>query len=331
MHNFDFAQKATLLLVDDTPANLALMSDLLNDHYKVKVATGGERALEIVRSGSPPDLILLDIMMPGMDGYAVCKALKSDPQTWGIPIIFLTAKSEPQDEEKGLALGACDYLTKPVHPAVVLSRIHTHLQLKNYAGYLESMVQERTLELEKTSAQLERIIAAGIDLSSEQDDQKLLQRILMAGQNLLQCDAARFFQMKERDSLQLVGHTLGRALPEIKIPLQDAQNGNVPEVVAFCAIHRQTVLIDAISRDTRFDPARTREVDQASHYETISCMNVPMVHRGTLLLGVLQFLNARDAGTGEVVPFSRGQVQFIQSLATLAASNLANLLNRTPP
>ena len=329
MDNFDFKQRATLLLVDDTPANLTMMSDVLNDHYKVRIATGGERALEIVRSAMPPDLILLDIMMPGMDGYTVCEAIKSDPKTWGIPIIFLTAKSEPHDEEKGLALGACDYLTKPVHPAVVLSRIQTHLQLKNYASYLESMVQARTLTLEQNSAQLERIVAAGIDLSSEQDYTKLLQRILIAGQSLLHCDAARFFRMTEQSTLQLAAHTHPCSLPELILPLQDAQNGDVPEVVAFCAIHRQTVLIDAIRQDTRFDPTRTLEADRATHYQTVSCMNVPMVHRGTLVLGVLQFLNAVDAGNAQVAPFSRQQVQFIQSLATLAASILANLINRT--
>lgn len=99
-------QRATILVVDDTPDNLTLIGDLLQDRYKVKAATNGQRALGIAHSAPQPDLILLDIMMPVMDGYAVCRALKDDPATRHIPIIFLTAKASPEDEEVGLQLGA---------------------------------------------------------------------------------------------------------------------------------------------------------------------------------------------------------------------------------
>ena len=103
-------------MVDDTPDNLSLMSGLLKDLYKVKVANNGEKALQIAASDSPPDLILLDIMMPGMDGYEVCSRLKADDKTRDIPVIFLTAKAEVEDETRGLGLGAVDYVTKPVSP-----------------------------------------------------------------------------------------------------------------------------------------------------------------------------------------------------------------------
>lgn len=121
--------KPSILVVDDTPANLTLMAGLLQDDYQVRAATSGEKALKIAFSDNPPDLILLDIMMPQMDGHEVCRRLKSDDKTKDIPIIFLTAMSEAEDEEKGLKLGAVDYITKPVSPPIALARIHTHISM----------------------------------------------------------------------------------------------------------------------------------------------------------------------------------------------------------
>ena len=146
--------KPSVLVVDDTPDNLTLMFSLLKEHYTVKGASNGERALKIVRSGNPPDLILLDIMMPGLSGYDVCRQLKADPATSDIPIIFLTAMSEMEDEKLGLETGAVDYITKPVSPPIVLARIKTHLEnkvardfLKDQNAFLENEVARRTREV----------------------------------------------------------------------------------------------------------------------------------------------------------------------------------------
>ena len=154
MDSLDGNDKATVLVVDDTPGNLSLMSGLLKDDYKVKVANNGVKALRIAAADNPPDLILLDIMMPGIDGYEVCQSLKADPKTRDIPVIFLTAKSEVEDEKKGLELGAVDYITKPISPPIVLARVKTHLALKaavdilrNENGYLELEVARRTREV----------------------------------------------------------------------------------------------------------------------------------------------------------------------------------------
>jgi len=155
MDNLACNDKATLLVVDDTPDNLSLMSALLKDRYKVKVANHGEKGLRIAASATPPDLVLLDVMMPEMDGYEVCRRLKADPRTRHIPVIFLTAKAEIEDEQKGLALGAVDYITKPISPPILMARVATQLSLKRSADllrhkndFLEAEVARRTEELE---------------------------------------------------------------------------------------------------------------------------------------------------------------------------------------
>jgi putative two-component system response regulator len=139
--------KPTILVVDDTPDNLDLMGDLLMNDYKVKIANSGKKALEIVQTGQSPDLILLDIMMPEMDGYEVCSVLKSDEKTKNIPVIFLTAKTNSIDEQKGFEIGAVDYITKPISPVIVMARVKTHLDLHNKNVYLEQLVNERTKEI----------------------------------------------------------------------------------------------------------------------------------------------------------------------------------------
>jgi len=138
-------QKQTILVVDDTPDNLSLITSLLKDLYRVRIATNGSKALQIAFSNEPPDLILLDIMMPEMDGYEVCRALKSDSQTNEIPVIFLTAKSEIEDELKGFELGAVDFITKPISPPIVLARVRTHLRLKKVIDYLKSKLEREDL------------------------------------------------------------------------------------------------------------------------------------------------------------------------------------------
>ena len=144
----------TILVVDDTPDNLILMTDLLKPAYVVKVATNGERALKLAAGAAKPDLIMLDIMMPGIDGYEVCKRLKADPNTREIPVVFLTAKSDIEDERHGFEVGAVDYITKPISPPIVLARVKLHLALKAHTDFLrdkndflEAEVSRRTREV----------------------------------------------------------------------------------------------------------------------------------------------------------------------------------------
>ena len=124
-------EQATVLVVDDTPENIDVLRGILKGTYKVKVAINGMQALKLCATDTPPDLILLDVMMPGMDGYEVCRKLKEDPRSEGIPVIFVTAKNETRDEILGFEVGGVDYISKPVTPAVVLARVATHLKLRS--------------------------------------------------------------------------------------------------------------------------------------------------------------------------------------------------------
>lgn len=153
--------KNCILIVDDKPENLTVMSQIIDQEYKVKVTTNPEIALKIATSLELPDIILLDIMMPIMDGYEVCRRLKANEVTKNIPIIFVTAKTDDIDEAKGFELGAVDYITKPVNPSVVKARIKTHLALHNQNKILEEKVEERTAELNRTRLEIiQRLVSA---------------------------------------------------------------------------------------------------------------------------------------------------------------------------
>jgi len=136
--------RATILVVDDSPDNLTLMNGLLQDVYRVQAVNSGAKALRIACSDAPPDLILLDIMMPEMDGYEVCRRLNADPRTANIPVIFLTARAEEEDERHGLEIGSVDYITKPVSAPIMLARVRNHLALKAMAD----LMREKNAELE---------------------------------------------------------------------------------------------------------------------------------------------------------------------------------------
>ena len=129
-------KKKVILIVDDQPINLSILSQVLSNKYQVRVANSGKRALEVVKTAPLPDLILLDIIMPDMDGYATLSALKSKPCIQKVPVIFVTTMDAQIDEEYGLSLGAVDYVTKPIRPAILMARVDAHLRLKQVNDFL---------------------------------------------------------------------------------------------------------------------------------------------------------------------------------------------------
>ena len=165
-------EKKTFLVVDDAPANIRVVNEILHPKYKVRIATNGAKALELAAATPPPDLILLDVIMPEMDGYAVCDHLKADPATRDIPVIFLTGQTETEDETRGFECGAVDYIHKPFSSAVVVARVQTHLALREarelLARQLKAIRSEletaRQIQLSILPRQVPRIV--GLDISA---------------------------------------------------------------------------------------------------------------------------------------------------------------------
>lgn len=151
-------ERRCLLVVDDAPENLAVLNQLLKDEYRIKTALDGERALALAATEPQPDLILLDIVMPGIDGFEVCRRLRDNPLTSSIPVIFLTSRSQVEDEQLGFDVGGVDYLLKPVSPPIVLARVRTHLQAKLVRDFLRD--QNAFLELEVARRTAEVLAAA---------------------------------------------------------------------------------------------------------------------------------------------------------------------------
>ncbi|WP_298393876.1 two-component system response regulator [uncultured Azonexus sp.] len=166
--------KQSILVVDDSPENITILSDVLSHDYRIRVATSGEKALKIVYSDEPPDLILLDIMMPGLSGLEICRRLKANPDRRRIPIIFVTAMSSTEDEQRGLELGAVDYITKPISPPIVKARVRTHLALYDQSRELERMVRQRTAELMTTRQQIIRRLGRAAEFKDNETGNHVL-------------------------------------------------------------------------------------------------------------------------------------------------------------
>ena len=154
--------KARILVVDDSPDNLELLQGLLHEHYDLLLANDGASALALAASEMRPDLILLDVMMPGIDGYEVCQRLKVNPLTQSIPVVFLTARTDEADEQRGFDLGAVDYITKPIRGAVLRARVRTHITLKAAADFL----RDKTVFLEAEVARRTREVVAIQDVTT---------------------------------------------------------------------------------------------------------------------------------------------------------------------
>ena len=160
-------EKETVLVVDDESVNIDIINDILKDDYQIKFALNGRMALDVAAK-FVPDIILLDIIMPDMDGFEVCEALKYDPVTKGIPVIFITAKDQEFDEAKGFELGAVDYITKPVSPVLVRARVKTQLALYDQKRELAKIVRERTKELNDTRLEIIRKLGTAAEFKDNE-------------------------------------------------------------------------------------------------------------------------------------------------------------------
>jgi len=219
------ADKATILIVDDTPENLGVLSELLQPYYAVRAANCGERALQVAAGAPQPDLILLDIMMPDLDGYAVLERLRADPATRDIPVIFVTALSASEDEQRGLDLGAVDYITKPIRPAIVLARVRAQLELKRARDRLRDENAWLEAEVARRNHQRELILMSagegiyGIDTRGEITfiNPAAAAMLGYAREDLLGRNAHECFHRRRPD---------GNHYPMADCPLLNCLNGN---------------------------------------------------------------------------------------------------------
>lgn len=150
------SKRPTVLVVDDEPFNLSLMDGLLNRDYTIQKASNGPEALKLAFA-EPPDLILVDVMMPGMDGFEVCRQLKDNATTMHVPVIFITAKNEIKDEELGFAVGAADFIHKPISAPIVAARVRTHLKIKMMQDFLRSENTKLLKDAGEKSAELQQL------------------------------------------------------------------------------------------------------------------------------------------------------------------------------
>ncbi len=321
----DTKYKSTILVVDDVPQNLALLGDLLEDAYRVKFANNGEKALRIAASDDPPDIILLDIVMPEMDGFEVCRRLKADPATAAIPIVFVTSKTEIEAEAQGFSLGAVDYISKPVSPPILRARVRTHLRLKHFSDELDETVKLRTKDLVTAQDKLENLIRTGVNLGRERDRMVLLRKTLFGGITLLNCDAGTLYIATERKTLRFAMRTNSDEESSFEIPLYDESGVPVERYMAtWCALHNEPIIVDDVYAETRFDVSGAKKMDAETGYRTISMLTVPLSPREGEVIGVLQFLNALDPESSEVIPFPPELIRFVTAMAAQAAVALDN-------
>ena len=321
-----------ILVVDDVPANLTLLTDMLKEKgHRVRPVPSGKLALKAVEI-EPPEIILLDIMMPVMDGYETCRHLKENPKTRDIPVVFLTAKTEVEDETKGFELGAVDYITKPISPPVVLARVQTHLRLKRMQDalkdqnqFLDAAVQKRTKDLVASQGKLENLIQTGLELGLERDRIALMRKILFGGKTLLNCDAGTLYVVTGQKTLRFTQRTKSDELPSFEIPLYDETGAPVERFMAtWCALHNEPIIVDDVYSETRFDVSGTKEMDAESGYRTVSMLTVPLSPREGEVIAVMQFLNALDPETGNVIPFPPEMLRFVGAMAAQSAVALDN-------
>ncbi|WP_119965693.1 response regulator [Simplicispira lacusdiani] len=222
--------RQTVLIVDDTPQNITVLGELLQPHYTVRAANSGERALRAAHSDPRPDIILLDVMMPGMSGYEVLRQLRAEKDTRDIPVIFVTAMDSTESEEQGLELGAADYITKPVKPAIVLARVRTHLEFKHARDRLAN--QNEWLEREVARRMSENLLIQ--DLSMRALASLAEARDTDTGHHILRTQAyvdilARHLEHHERFREALAG---GRLAMVVKAaPLHDLGKVGIPDAI----------------------------------------------------------------------------------------------------
>ncbi len=299
--------KQRILIVDDEPINIKLLWEIVQQDYEVSVATNGREALRLARSKNPPDLILLDIMMPEIDGYEVCRRLKADPATQNIPVIFITAKSEDEDETLGLKLGAVDYITKPISPMVVQSRVHTQMEMKLHRDHLEKLVEVRTEQLIRAKDEEVQLLEMTTEMSFELNLLRLLEKIMDTTKELLSADRCTLFLTDEATDELWSQVAQGVETEEIRFPNHLGIAGSV-------FTSGQTVNIPDAYADDRFNPS----FDKKTGYRTRSILCMPVKNKSGKTIGVTQVLNKHG---GPFTEIDERRLKAFSAQASIALEN----------
>ncbi|HEY5993771.1 MAG TPA: HD domain-containing phosphohydrolase [Gallionellaceae bacterium] len=320
------AHKSVILAVDDTPASLKLLTDMLKEEgYEVRSAINGDLALRSAAS-SPPDLVLLDIRMAGMDGFEVCRRLKAEEITRSIPVIFVSAMTATEEKVRGFELGAVDFVTKPYQREELLARVRTHLELMNLRLHLEELVAERTLELGKSDAALRKLNRA---LKTLGDGDHALVHAREEGELMRDmCRAATdsggyalawagYLHQDERKRIEPVASS-GPGKDYVKtleVTWADEPRGQGPTGSA--ARTGQTQVAQDIAHDPRMEPWR----NEAAKYGFASSIALPLKQNGTVF-GVMNIYAA------EAEAFGADEIKLLEEMAGDLSFGIATLHTR---
>lgn len=298
------SEQRIILLVDDTPADLQAAYSILKDTYIIKIATSGAKAMDLAKALPQPDLVLLDVMMPEMDGYEVCSRLKADPETCDIPVIFLSGKTSAEDETRGFEVGAIDYIHKPFVPLVVQARVRSHLALRE----ARQQLAEEKRKVDRLLEEAERLFGLIFDyaarMSAEADADKLLGLNADMARDLVQADRCSIWlrDVSKGEMWTKVAH----GLPEIRIT---ADHG----LVGACVATNEAIVVNDTSTDPRFE----RGIDRTSGYVTYSVLALPLRSPNGDVLGAVQVLN-KPGG------FQESDIKLLGLAASFSASALVS-------
>jgi serine phosphatase RsbU (regulator of sigma subunit)/CheY-like chemotaxis protein len=294
--------KQIILVVDDTLANIEVVHHTLKDEYIVRIATAGARALNLARAHPQPDLILLDVMMPQMDGYEVCRLLKADPDTREIPIIFLTGKTDAEDEARGLELGAIDYIHKPFVPVVMQARVRTHLALRE----AHEQLAEEKRKVDRLLEEAERVCSLIFDyaarMGTETDPDELLR---------LNADMARDLVRADHCSIWLDDVSTGELPARVAQGVSDVRMAASHSLAGACVAADQAV----VAADTSKGPRPDAGVYASSGTARNSVLTLPLRSPDGDVLGALQVFS--ESGS-----FQESDVRLLKFAGSFSASAL---------
>ena len=321
--------------VDDQVRDLQTVGHWLQRSYRVRLFDSGAALLEALAEGPVPDLFLLDLLMPGMAGDELCTRLKADEATRDVPVLFLTAATDPDAESSAFHLGAEDYIPKPVRPEVLLARVQLHLKIRQTQRLLQQknidldqQVRRNTGQLAEANQKLEQLVQIGLDMGVERDRMVLLRKIVQGGRHIANCVAGTVFLKTDHNTLRFEIRTNEEEpLPRAELPLYESSGEPIHRCVAtHVALTGETVVIDDVYTETRFDLSGTKRFSEESGIRTISMLTVPMVPREGEVIGVVQFINALDPHSGAVTVFPPELLRMLQAMAAQAAVALDNLM-----